>query len=42
MSKKDLLIEIGLEELPARFVTDAIAQLETKVQKIIKINAITV
>lgn len=33
MSKKDLLIEIGLEELPARFVTDAIEQLQTKVQK---------
>ena len=33
MSKKDLLIEIGLEELPARFVTDAIAQLQTKVEK---------
>ncbi|MBD3107583.1 glycine--tRNA ligase subunit beta [Bacillus sp. AGMB 02131] len=33
MSKKDLLIEIGLEELPARFVTDAIEQLQAKVQK---------
>lgn len=33
MSKKDFLIEIGLEELPARFVTDAIEQLQTKIQK---------
>lgn len=31
MSKRDLLIEIGLEEMPARFVTDASNQLSDKV-----------
>ncbi|WLR49877.1 glycine--tRNA ligase subunit beta [Bacillus tianshenii] len=31
MSKQDLLLEIGLEELPARFVTDAMEQLADKV-----------
>src|SRR5690606_31166865 len=31
MSKRDLLIEIGLEEMPARFVTDAMNQLSDKV-----------
>lgn len=30
---KDLLIEIGLEEMPARFVTSSIEQLTTKIQK---------
>lgn len=33
MSKKDLLLEIGLEELPARFVTDSIEQLSNKIEK---------
>lgn len=32
MNKKDLLLEIGLEELPARFVTDSIEQLSNKVE----------
>ncbi|WP_010678158.1 glycine--tRNA ligase subunit beta [Bacillus timonensis] len=31
MSNRDLLIEIGLEEMPARFVTDAMNQLGDKV-----------
>lgn len=31
MDKRDLLIEIGLEEMPARFVTDAMNQLSDKV-----------
>ncbi|THE15431.1 glycine--tRNA ligase subunit beta [Bacillus timonensis] len=31
MSNRDLLIEIGLEEMPARFVTDAMNQLADKV-----------
>ncbi|WP_338777180.1 glycine--tRNA ligase subunit beta [Metabacillus sp. FJAT-52054] len=33
MNKHDLLIEIRLEELPARFVTDSMNQLGEKVQK---------
>ncbi|MBS2969732.1 glycine--tRNA ligase subunit beta [Metabacillus sp. KIGAM252] len=33
MNKRDLLIEIRLEELPARFVTDSMNQLGEKVQK---------
>ncbi|KWW21673.1 glycine--tRNA ligase subunit beta [Peribacillus simplex] len=33
MSKRDLLLEIGLEELPARFVTASMNQLSDKVQK---------
>ncbi|MGN1400764.1 MAG: glycine--tRNA ligase subunit beta [Bacillus sp. (in: firmicutes)] len=32
MNKKDLLLEIGLEELPARFVSDSIAQLASKME----------
>ncbi|MEH6941220.1 glycine--tRNA ligase subunit beta [Bacillus sp. JJ722] len=36
MSKKDLLLEIGLEELPARFVTDSIEQLSNKVEAWLK------
>ncbi|MGM9922874.1 MAG: glycine--tRNA ligase subunit beta [Bacillus sp. (in: firmicutes)] len=32
MNKKDLLLEIGLEELPARFVTDSIEQLANKIE----------
>ncbi|MEH7384078.1 glycine--tRNA ligase subunit beta, partial [Bacillus sp. JJ1521] len=31
MSNQDLLIEIGLEEMPARFVTDAMNQLSDKI-----------
>ncbi|HEX7063948.1 MAG TPA: glycine--tRNA ligase subunit beta [Bacillales bacterium] len=33
MSKEDLLIEIGLEEMPAPFVTDAMEQLKEKTVK---------
>lgn len=33
MTKRDLLLEIGLEELPARFVTDSMNQLAAKVGK---------
>jgi glycyl-tRNA synthetase beta chain len=33
MSKRDLLLEIGLEELPARFVTASMKQLSDKVQR---------
>lgn len=40
MSKRDLLIEIGLEEMPARFVSASIAQLSDKIQKWLNENAI--
>lgn len=33
MTKKDLLLEIGLEEMPARFVTDSMNQLANKVRE---------
>ncbi|MED4907574.1 glycine--tRNA ligase subunit beta [Brevibacillus centrosporus] len=33
MSKRDLLLEVGLEEMPARFVALAAAQLKEKVEK---------
>ena len=33
MAKKDILLEIGLEEMPARFVTDSMNQLAEKVRK---------
>ncbi|QNG61182.1 glycine--tRNA ligase subunit beta [Bacillus sp. PAMC26568] len=36
MSKHDLLLEVGLEELPARFVTDAMNQLSLKVTNWLK------
>lgn len=32
MSKRDLLLEIGLEEMPARFVTSSMEQLSEKIQ----------
>jgi glycyl-tRNA synthetase beta chain len=32
MTKRNLLLEIGLEELPARFITDSISQLASKVE----------
>lgn len=32
MSKQDLLLEIGLEEMPARFVTDSMNQLAEKIK----------
>ncbi|MFE4896116.1 glycine--tRNA ligase subunit beta [Peribacillus butanolivorans] len=40
MSKSDLLLEIGLEEMPARFVTASMKQLSDKVQKWLKEKAI--
>ncbi|AXN37556.1 glycine--tRNA ligase subunit beta [Peribacillus butanolivorans] len=40
MSKRDLLLEIGLEEMPARFVTASMKQLSDKVQKWLKEKAI--
>ena len=36
MSKQDLLVEIGLEEIPARFVTASMEQLSDKVTKMVK------
>ncbi len=33
MSKRDILLEIGTEEMPARFVAQAIAQLQEKLEK---------
>ncbi|WP_227934940.1 glycine--tRNA ligase subunit beta [Alkalihalobacillus deserti] len=36
MSKRDFLLEIGLEELPARFVTDSMNQLKEKVETWLK------
>ncbi|MFV8826687.1 glycine--tRNA ligase subunit beta [Alkalihalobacterium sp. APHAB7] len=36
MSKKDFLLEIGLEEMPARFVTDAMNQLKDKMENWLK------
>jgi len=33
MSKRDLLLEIGLEEMPARFIAGAAAQLKEKAEK---------
>ncbi|USK27351.1 glycine--tRNA ligase subunit beta [Bacillus sp. CMF21] len=41
MSKQDLLLELGLEELPARFVTDAMNQLSLKVTNWLKEKNIT-
>jgi glycyl-tRNA synthetase beta chain len=41
MSKRDLFIEIGLEEMPARFITDTINQLEQKVSQWLNDNKIT-
>ncbi|MGI8383314.1 glycine--tRNA ligase subunit beta [Robertmurraya sp. P23] len=36
MNKQDLLIEIGLEEMPARFVTGSIEQLTSKIENWLK------
>ncbi|RFU65742.1 glycine--tRNA ligase subunit beta [Peribacillus glennii] len=33
MSKRDLLLEIGLEEMPARYVTSSMVQLAEKIEK---------
>jgi glycyl-tRNA synthetase beta chain len=40
MSKRDLLLEIGLEEMPARFISDTIHQLEQKVSAWLNDNKI--
>jgi glycyl-tRNA synthetase beta chain len=40
MSKRDLLLEIGLEEMPARFITDTMNQLEQKVVEWLNDNKI--
>ncbi len=38
MNKKDFLFEIGLEEMPARFVTDSMNQLQEKVKSWLETN----
>lgn len=38
MSKRDFLFEIGLEEMPARFVTDSMNQLQEKVKNWLETN----
>lgn len=38
MSKRDFLLEVGLEEIPARFVTDAMNQLAENVEKWLQEN----
>ncbi|MBS8264942.1 glycine--tRNA ligase subunit beta [Mesobacillus boroniphilus] len=40
MTKRNLLLEIGLEEMPARFITDTINQLASKVENWLKTNNI--
>jgi glycyl-tRNA synthetase beta chain len=40
MNKRDVLLEIGLEEMPARFITDTIRQLEEKVSSWLQENKI--
>lgn len=40
MTKRDLLLEIGLEEMPARFITDSINQLASKMEKWLNTNNI--
>jgi len=40
MSKRDLLLEVGLEEMPARFVAEAAAQLKEKVEKWLAVKRI--
>lgn len=41
MANKDYLLEIGLEEMPARFVTDAMLQLESRTAAWLKDKRIT-
>ncbi|WP_088102506.1 glycine--tRNA ligase subunit beta [Halalkalibacter urbisdiaboli] len=41
MSKHDFLLEIGVEELPARFVTDSMNQLESKVRDWLEVQRLT-
>ncbi len=40
MTKRNLLLEIGLEEMPARFITDSINQLASKVENWLNTNNI--
>jgi glycyl-tRNA synthetase beta chain len=40
MTKRNLLLEIGLEEMPARFITDSINQLAAKVESWLNSNKI--
>lgn len=40
MTKRNLLLEIGLEEMPARFITDSMDQLASKVKNWLKSNNI--
>ncbi|WLR56306.1 glycine--tRNA ligase subunit beta [Mesobacillus subterraneus] len=40
MTKRNLLLEIGLEEMPARFITDSMNQLASKVENWLKTNNI--
>ncbi|RSL34488.1 glycine--tRNA ligase subunit beta [Salibacterium salarium] len=41
MSKRNFLLEIGLEEMPARFVTDAMQQLKQKMKEWLNENRLT-
>lgn len=41
MNKRDLLLEIGLEEMPARFVSSSVNQLKDKIQKWLQERQIT-
>ncbi|MFL0364235.1 glycine--tRNA ligase subunit beta [Pseudobacillus sp. 179-B 2D1 NHS] len=36
MNKRDILLEVGLEEMPARFVTDSMNQLGSKVEEFLQ------
>lgn len=36
MSKSDFLLEIGMEEIPARYILDASQQLSSKLQNLLK------
>ena len=40
MTKRNLLLEIGLEEMPARFITDSMNQLASKVENWLETNNI--
>jgi glycyl-tRNA synthetase beta chain len=40
MTKRNLLLEVGLEEMPARFITDSMNQLSSKVETWLKANNI--
>ncbi|GAE46415.1 glycyl-tRNA synthetase beta chain [Mesobacillus boroniphilus JCM 21738] len=40
MTKRNLLLEIGLEEMPARFINDSMNQLASKVDNWLKTNNI--